>query len=150
MWQTLHTWILLGRCSQPLSGQRFSGVSGDIEFEWRLDHGFHQSASALGWSCAGDERCLVSSRYDARGSSGQKILPLTVWEPFRCYFAYFMLRRLFHEAFSTNDLWSSTRATIGILVTSLDHLTSLAKFGLSCSKLIPLMNYGHHCALVNL
>ena len=57
----------------------------------------HHHASPLGWSWAGDERCLVSFRHGAQNwgqsssissilvSSNQKILFLTVWQPFRVF-----------------------------------------------------------------
>ncbi len=49
----------------------------------------YQDTLLLGWYFAGDEQCLVSLKQDAWnwGSSDQRILFLTVWGSFRCFFA---------------------------------------------------------------
>ncbi len=51
--------------------------------------GCYQDTLLLGWYFAGDEQCLVSFKQDAWnwGSSDQRILFLTVWGSFRCFFA---------------------------------------------------------------
>ncbi len=117
---------------------------------WKTAHSMRQLPAhyTFGWYSAGDEQCLVFFKHDVWnwGSPDQRILFLTVWGSFWCFFAnskcfFFTEERIesCHTTIKSRSMeccsnvcpsvrfsylhiwsWSSTRVTIRFLVTSVD------------------------------